>query len=138
MMTIWQIRSIRIFVCCYALLWLPNASAAGQDYANEIFTNVKHIKIEGDLIGWRIQLIRSSQRAYALVQGFEGEPQPPCLVPARIDGNGDLEFEMAQNCDVRGRFVGRIKGNALIGEFKNGMRGPDGEVVMTLRRVLAR
>lgn len=133
-----MIRSIKIrnvmhlLVLLYAVLpsWVASA-----DFGNEVFSNVRLVDAEGDLVGWRFQLIRVHSRNSVLVQSFEGQPQVPCLASAQIDQSGKIEFDFPNHCDLRGRFIGQIEGSVLIGQFLNGMRGPDGEIVMTLRRI---
>jgi hypothetical protein len=112
-------------------------SFAGKviDYANEVYSNVRLIEVEGDLVGWRIQIIRTNSQPYVLVQSFEGTPQPPCLVPMYMTGNGTIQFNLPIACTVQGSFTGKFRGNAIVGSFSNGMIGPDGETMMTLSRV---
>jgi len=47
-----------------------SAQGAQRDWANRAFSNVQLHKIEGDLIGWRIQLIQSEKGDFALIQSF--------------------------------------------------------------------
>lgn len=106
-----------------------------RDFANEAYSNVRLIKVENDLVGWRVQIIRTASLAYVLVQSFEGAPQPPCLAPADLRVNGVIQFELPASCAVQGRFSGKIHGKAIVGNFSNGMTGPNGETTMTLLRI---
>lgn len=115
-----------------------NAAEPAQDFANEAFSNVRLINVENDLVGWRIQIVRSASQTYALVQSFEGTPQVPCLAKVQIDTAGSVQFDLPPACDLQGRFTGKIQKSALVGGFSNGMKGPDGEEVMTLKRLPAK
>lgn len=140
-------RSARVALTrtCSGLLFAWGGLAAAQvavepvqDFANEVFSNVRLIAVENDLVGWRIQIVRSAAQTYVLVQLFEGTPQAPCLAKALVDPAGTVQFDLPPNCDLRGRFTGKIQKSALIGGFSNGMKGSDGEAVMTLKRVPAK
>lgn len=121
-------------LCTFAAVHAAAASPA-SDFANEAFSNVRLVKTENDLVGWRIQIVRSAVQAYVLVQSFEGTPQVPCLAKAQLDRAGAIQFDLPPSCDVQGHFKGKIQKNVLVGGFSNGMKGPDGETVMTLKRV---
>ena len=125
---------VAIVLCALAA---GRAAAAGplQDFANEAYSNVRLIKAENDWVGWRIQIVRSADQTYVLVQSFEGTPQVPCLAKAQLGVAGSLQFELPTGCDLRGRFTGKLQKNTLVGGFSNGMKGPDGETVMTLKRI---
>lgn len=111
------------------------AADRASDFANEVFSNVRLIAVENDLVGWRIQIVRSASQTYVLVQSFEGTPQVPCLAKAQLEPNGTLQFDLPSSCEVQGRFKGKLQKQVLVGEFLNGMKGPDGERVMTLKRL---
>lgn len=126
------------FAWCSLAMAPANAAEPALDFANEVFSNVRLIKGENDLVGWRIQIVRSATQTYVLVQSFEGTPQVPCLAKAEIDMAGSVQFDLPPACDLQGRFTGKIQKSALVGGFSNGMKGPDGEAVMTLKRLPAK
>ena len=118
-----------------AMMHFSNATEAVHDYANMAYSNVRFIKSENDLVGWRIQIVSSANQTYVLVQSFEGIPQPPCLAKAKLDAIGAIQFDLSPTCEIRGRFEGNIQKRGLVGKFLNGMKGPDGETVMVLKRI---
>ncbi|MFZ6645108.1 hypothetical protein ACO0LO_05285 [Undibacterium sp. TJN25] len=111
-----------------------SATTGTSDYGNEIYTNVKLVSSESELVGWRIQIIQASSRVYVLLQEFEGVAQNPCLIEATIVGS-TLHFDLPKSCYGEGDFTGFLQGKWLIGNFSNGMLGPDGEKKMKLRRI---
>lgn len=125
-------------ICIVALLFASGVSNAlpktRNDFANEVFSNVKLIESENDVVGWRIQIVHAPTRTYVMAQSFEGVPQAPCLTEAEF-ANGNLRFEFPKGCQVQGVFSGVVRGNVLVGGFSYGMVGPDGEARITLKRL---
>jgi hypothetical protein len=115
---------------CYA--------TCGDDPANRAFSDIVTTELEGDRSGWRMQLIQGKDSAYALVQGFEGVPLEPCLVPASVKGDGSIEFVLPTSCSSPGTFRGIVRNGHIVGVFNNGMTGPRGERLLDLRELCAR
>jgi len=119
------------------VVFAVNSLAYAEDYANTVYSNVRLVKKENDLVGLRIQIIQSSPQKYVLVQFFEGVAQAPCLAKMKVDEKNFLQFDLPEDCSTRGFFKAKFGKNTLIGGFENGITGPNGEVVMTLRKISA-
>lgn len=128
---------LRLLLLMFTMFCAFVSAQAAQkiDFSNESYSNVRLIIGENDLVGWRIQIIKSESQAFVLVQGFEGVPMVPCLAEAKLASNGLLKFNLPVSCAVSGRFEGMINGDSIVGKFSNGITGPNGETVMTLDKI---
>lgn len=96
----------------------PILHAQKMDWANKVYTNVSIIKQEGDLLGWRAQIIHSNLQNFLLVQIFEGEPLAPCLMTAKIKDD-TIKAEFPSNCNYKGALSGVVKGEKMTVDFSN-------------------
>ncbi|MDR6537581.1 hypothetical protein [Variovorax soli] len=104
------------------MLFAFSADGAQRDWGNRVYSNVRLHEMEGDLTGWRIQIIQSEKEDYALIQAFEGVPSSPCLVRIEWQGN-KFRSSPPQTCDFQSEIRGKIEKNRLIIEFPAGVQG---------------
>ena len=107
------------FLLIISMFFLSSLSVAkSKDWGNAVYSNVRLIKAEGDLIGWRFQVIHSNRKNFILLQAFEGEPLAPCLAAAEIQRNL-IKAKLPDDCSYNGIISGEIKGGKMFLDFSS-------------------
>lgn len=110
-----------IFVVTLALfIFLPDManSAEKKIKVTGIYSDMSYNREGGDVLGLEIFLVFSRQGYFVILQVSEGEPNPPVIVPAKIQGSA-ITFSLPVEADPRGEFQGTINDAELSGTFKN-------------------
>jgi len=92
------------------------APAHAVDWGNAAYANIQSIETEGDLIGWRIQVIHTNAGGFMLLQSFEGVPLAPCLVKAEIN-HRHFRAKYSTDCSYEGEIEGEIRQASLTVRF---------------------
>lgn len=70
----------------------------------------------GDVLGQEIFIVYSKPGYFVVLQGSEGEPAKPTIVPATFKGS-EVTFFVPADVDSRGEFRGVVSQEGLVGTF---------------------
>lgn len=88
------------------------SSAAESPRVTGIYSDMRYIPQAGDVIGTEVHVLYARDKFYVLFQNARGEPDPPILVPASVNGS-TLAFEVPSE----GRFTGTVSATELTGRL---------------------
>jgi hypothetical protein len=103
-----------------ALTCLGASAAKKPSRVNGMFSDMKYVAEAGDAIGTEVLIVVGTPGGGTVVNYFVycqtagGAPDPPVLVPAKVDG-ANVEFTMPAPW---GTFRGTVSEAALTGEFQ--------------------
>jgi hypothetical protein len=101
---------------CFALF--ASVVLAAKPKLTGIYSDMAYNAEGGDVLGDEAFIVFSAKGYYVVFQGGEGEPYPPVVVPAQVDGTS-IRFTLPELVDARGEFRGRVVGDELVGSFKS-------------------
>jgi len=103
------------------LLLLMQAGTASADSGKAkvtgVYSDLTYHKESGDILGDEVFLVSSNKGYFVVFQGSQGEPYPPVVVPAKVDGSS-VKFVLPLQVDPRGEFQGTVVDGELVGTFK--------------------
>jgi hypothetical protein len=94
------------------------AALAAKSKLTGIYSDMTYNTESGDVLGDEVFIVFSGKGYYAVFQGSEGEPYPPVVIPAQVDGTS-IRFTLPKSVDPRGEFQGNIVGDELVGSFSS-------------------
>lgn len=101
---------------CFALF--ASVVLAAKPTLTGIYSDMTYNAAGGDVLGNEAFIVFSAKGYYVVFQGSEGEPYPPVVAPAKVDG-ASIQFTLPESVDLRGEFQGQVIGNELVGSFKS-------------------
>jgi hypothetical protein len=81
-----------------------------------IYSDMSYNAEGGDITGVEVFLVYSRDGYRVVYQSSEGEPGPPVVLPATINGKS-IRFSIPKSIDARGEFVGSIDATEIVGTF---------------------
>lgn len=103
------------------VLTLSAACTAAGDKVTGIYSNMVYNNEGGDVLGTEIFVVNANRGYYVVFQSSEGEPAPPVVIPAKIDGTS-VSFTLPADVDPRGTFTGKVDAKGITGSFSGGNR----------------
>ncbi|WP_145727709.1 hypothetical protein [Nitrospirillum viridazoti] len=119
---------IKLRICFQALLFIflvPCAAFASSEkhlHALGIYSNIQKLAEGGDLSGFEIWYVISTDGDMVVFQSTTEMPSPPIVVPAKFDGKR-LEFEIPEGEDGAGTYSGILNGKSYIGKWRYKKKG---------------
>lgn len=102
------------FTCAACAQTVPASKLTG------VYSDMSYNNESGDILGDETFIVFSNRGYYVVFQGSEGEPYPPVVVPAKVEGNV-ISFTLPAAIDPRGKFQGKVTNGELVGTFsRNG------------------
>ena len=105
----------KIILLIAFLIWPTSLLADDQISNTGTFSSFKYYDESGDVVGLEVFITYSRDGYFATVQGAEGVPGKPVVVPVQISGNA-LSFTVPNSNDYigyHGEFTGLVKNEGL-------------------------